>query len=268
MGYLIMRLYVYLGIVTMLTAHCVSKPGPGDVRIIAHRGASAYAPENTIAAFRKAKELGAQWFELDLYLSADGIPVVMHDNTVDRTTNGTGRVSDKTVEELQRLDAGSWFDAAFAGEKIPTLEEALVFAKGTMGIYIEIKDTNSALPEKVLDLLRTHDMEEDVVIQSFSLDQLAATRALHKEIAIEYLTGAYKEIDLQKAVSVSAGSINPSFRDLTGSDVQQIHRLSLRVVPYTVNDPGDMERLLDMGVDGLITDKPDVALRIISNRQD
>ena len=259
-----MRILPFFIIAIMMGLQCMPRAGTEKIRIIAHRGASAYAPENTLAAFRKAKELGTGWFELDVYLSGDGIPVVLHDETVDRTTDGTGNITEKNIGEIKLLDAGSWFGPEFAGEKIPTLDEAVAFARDNINIYIEIKDANPDLPAKILECVKSHDMVKNVVIQSFSLEQLSIIRNLHKTIAIEYLVGDYMEIDLQRAASVGARSINPSFKELNADDVAQIHRLDLAVVPYTIDDPGDMERLLAMGVDGLITNKPDIALRMLS----
>ncbi len=132
------------------------QPGTPDgaIDVIAHRGASAYAPENTLAAFRLGHEMGADWFELDCRLSKDGEVVLMHDAKLERTTNGTGLVDACTLEELKALDAGAWKDAHFAGESVPTLAEALDFAKNRIGIYIEIKsiDDDSALEQRLLAL--------------------------------------------------------------------------------------------------------------------
>lgn len=125
-----------------------------ETAVIAHRGASAYAPENTMAAFRLADEMAADWFELDCTLSRDGEVVVIHDGTVDRTTDGTGAVGDLALADLKRLDAGSWKEPKFAGERLPTLGEALDFAKGRIGVYIEIKDSDDdgALGQRILEL--------------------------------------------------------------------------------------------------------------------
>ena len=243
---------------------CTGNSDRENIRVIAHRGASAEAPENTLAAFQKAHDSGAEWFELDVYLSKDLVPVVIHDGTVDRTTNGMGKVTDKTVEELQSLDAGSWFNPAFAGEKIPTLEETFSFAKDKIKIYVEIKGAHPVLPEKIVELIEKHRMKDEVVVQSFSLTQLERMRGLSDDITLEFLTGDYKEIDLQKAASIGAVSINPGYTKLRKEDIEQIHRLGLRVVPYTINDPEEIRRLIAMGVDGIITDKPETALRIIT----
>lgn len=178
----------------------------GAVDVIAHRGASAYAPENTLASFRKAIELQADWFELDVRLTRDNQIIVMHNADVDKTTNGTGRIADLTLAELKQLDAGSWFDPKFAGEPLATLAEALDLAKDRIGVYIEVKNCtdehaliakmlplckdrkrvtpklrkqimsmieesgtpNLALTRKVIETVRHRNMQHQVVIQSFS----------------------------------------------------------------------------------------------------
>ncbi len=115
----------------------------GEVNVIAHRGASAYAPENTLAAFSLAADMGAHWFELDCTLTKDGEVIVIHDDTIDRTTGVEGVVAEMTLAELKRYDAGSWFDAKFAGERLPMLGEALDLGKDRrIGVYIEIKDSD------------------------------------------------------------------------------------------------------------------------------
>lgn len=200
------------------------------VAVIAHRGASAYAPENTLASFERAVEMGADWFELDCLLTKDGAVIVSHDNKVDRCTNGKGSIPEKTLAELKTLDAGSWYDPKFAGERLPTLTEALTLAKDRIGVYVEIKsmaddapvmerlrvatgvqetlhhdalaglvavaDTsgnrNVALTRATIAVIRAAGMEKQVVIQSFSpvVCLVAVTEA--PEIRTEYL-GSYDD---------------------------------------------------------------------------
>ena len=132
-----------------------------SVDVIAHRGASAYAPENTIAAFGLAHEMGADWFELDCTLTRDDEIIVIHDDTVDRTTDGTGRVVELTLEDLKKLDAGTWKDPKYAGERLPTLLESLNFARDRIGVYIEIKDSDddTALRNEILKLSEITDTD-------------------------------------------------------------------------------------------------------------
>lgn len=206
-----MGAYWSLGLVAALVlSGCATgfRAGAGKNRIdvIAHRGASAYAPENTLASFRKAIEMHADWFELDCTLTRDSRLLVIHDDTLDRTTDGKGPVRDKTLAELKQLDAGRWFSEAYAGEKLPTLEESLDLAKGRIGVYVELKDMggtvaaaqrlleaagtanrltpalartwheiiartepqNIELAQKTIAAIRERHMERQVVVQSFS----------------------------------------------------------------------------------------------------
>ncbi len=208
----------------------------GQVDIIAHRGASAYAPENTLASFRKAIELEAHWFELDCTLSKDGEVVVIHDDTLARTTGGVpGEVRDYTAAELKRYDAGSWFSPEFAAERIPTLAETLDLARGKIGVYIEIKDSdddrdleqgiladfksaaalfpdhredvlrridasgtrNAQLARSVIELVRARGMQKQIVIQSFSPIACAVALAEAPELRTELLASSSDRDPLQ-----------------------------------------------------------------------
>jgi glycerophosphoryl diester phosphodiesterase len=158
-------------------------------KLVGHRGALEIAPENTMASFQRALEDGADVIELDICLSADGHIVVMHDATVDRTTNGTGLVSVLTLAELKRLDAGAWFDPQFAGERVPTLAEVLAWARGRIGLMLELKyypygsfETN--LVPATLDLVRQYDVADQVVFISFQPKGLAQVKVLMPEFTI------------------------------------------------------------------------------------
>lgn len=196
-----------------------------SVDVVAHRGASAYAPENTLAAFGLAHEMGADWFELDCTLTSDSEIIVIHDDTVDRTTDGSGLVKDLALGHLKTLDAGSWKDPKYAGERLPTLGESLNYSKGRIGVYIEIKDSdddtalrrkilrlaedvdtatpawrhamlneielsgtrNFVLTRKAIEDVRALGLENDVVIQSFSPIVCAVVMAEAPEIRVEFL---------------------------------------------------------------------------------
>jgi glycerophosphoryl diester phosphodiesterase len=147
------------------------------VMVIAHRGASSYAPENTLAAFDLALEMGAHHIELDVDLTSDGHIVVIHDDTVDRTTNGSGPVTSHTLAALRALDAGSWFGDKFTGERIPTFHEVLERYKGRAHLHTEIKGHSPSLAQRTADLIRTHGMEEQVTITSFQNVRLEEMRA-------------------------------------------------------------------------------------------
>ena len=169
---------------------------------IAHRGASAVAPQNTLAAFRKAMELGADGVELDVQLSADGAVVVIHDFTVDKTTDGTGRVAEKTLAELEALDAGIRFSPQFAGERIPTLAQVFEALEGKLLVNVELKDFNlrsSALAAPVVEVIREHAMEKRVLFSSFNPFALRAVKRLAPEIPAGLLVAPHLAIYLRRA---------------------------------------------------------------------
>ena len=238
--------------------------------IVAHRGASGYAPENTLAAFGASKKLGADFIELDVTLSLDDEVIVIHDDTVDRTTNGTGRVDQLTLADLRKLDAGAWWGPEFAGESIPTLAEVLELARGEdIGLYIEVKPSKEKHPmltDKVIDLVREGDMAKRVVIQSF--DPQVVTRVLQRmpEASPQLLT--FKPAFKPEGRAIRSGAVgyNPwsiwlAFPVLGPWLIQRLKTAGLTVSVWTVNSPTRMKALAGLGVDAIITDLPDVALR-------
>ncbi len=248
------------------------------VEVIAHRGASAVAPENTLAAFRLAGEMGADWFELDCTLTADGEVVVLHDEKLDRTTNGGGPVARATFAELRTVDAGAWKDARFAGERIPTLAEALALASEETGVYIEIKareDTEAAraagltLGAKVVALVRARGVERRVVVQSFSPQCCAAVKRLAPELRVELLTGCKVDEEAKWAEARRAADafgldgINPSAEGFTPERLAAVHAEGRTMAVWTVDDPAEMRRLARWGVDAIITNRPDACLEAL-----
>ena len=240
----------------------------GPTRVIAHRGFSGAAPENTLAAFEKAIEVGADMFELDVLLSRDGRVVVIHDDTLDRTTDGEGKVAAFTLAEIKKLDAGSWFSAEFAGERIPTLEEALRLAKGRILVNVEIKTeaVGHGVVAKALEIIDELDMKDTVVISSFNPTALAKARELDPDIR----TASLFNTELQKGMSpeavmaeVGSNGFNLSRRQVDAGIVATCHRLERPVAVYTVNEINEMERLIDLGVDAIFTDRPDRLLRVL-----
>lgn len=231
---------------------------------IAHRGLCARYPENTLAAFKGAVDAGARMIELDVSLSRDRQLVVIHDDTVDRTTNGRGAVMTLTMEQLGRLDAGSWFDPQFAGERLPTLFQVLDAAKGRLLVNIEIKpeavDPESpadAVERQVLALVHDKQMVDDVLVSSFDWRVLATLRRLDATIAIGLLTEVPADDHLLAWIErVKAFSWHPDYRVLTRSQVNTLHGLGARVFPYAVNGRIDTQAMLAMGVDGMIVDDP------------
>jgi len=235
---------------------------------IAHRGASARAPENTLAAFTEAIRLGADLIECDVHLSADGVPVIIHDDTVDRTTNGRGAVSALACARLRRLDAGAWFSSRFRGERIPTLEEALECARGRCGLNLEIKGPSgrrrdgpaapglTLMARTVAAALKRTGFREPVIVSSFSTQALRAARSQMPHVRLGHL--ASRSLRGLRSVHRALGlyAVHPHVRLAASRRVRLAHRLGLLVLFWTANDLRLMRRLLALGCDGLMTDDP------------
>lgn len=231
---------------------------------IAHRGVSTRYPENTLAAFTGAIAAGAQMIELDVSLTQDRQLVVIHDDTVDRTTDGSGAVKALTLEQLARLDAGSWFDPAFHTERLPTLGQVLDAVKGRLLVNIEIKSEAferhgpaDAVERQVLALVHEKKMLDDVLVSSFEWQALAKLRAMDGQIAL----GLLSDVPLDERLHhwyrrVNGFSWHPDYRILTRLQVDALHYLGARVFPYAVNGRINTREMLAMGVDGLIVDDP------------
>ena len=236
--------------------------------IFAHRGASAYAPENTLTAFTLAIQQGAEAIELDAKLSADGHVVVMHDDTVDRTTNSIGAVSSLSLAELKKLDAGSKFNPAYHLERIPTLEEVFETIGPNVFINVELKNYTSPindLPDKVISLVKEHGLETSVMLSSFNIIALIRARSLLPKISLGFITiKGLADLTLQsRLVRLSPLlAFHPHYLDVTPKLVRAAHKVNSRVHTYTVNQPDTMQQLFSIGVDGIFTDDPPLALKV------
>jgi len=236
--------------------------------VMAHRGASAVAPENTMAAFRKAIELKADSIELDVHMTRDGHIVVAHDEQVNRTSNGKGWIKDMTLEELKELDFGSWFSQDFKGEKIPTLREVLEMLSGWNGILnLEIKKLivlYEGIEKKVTDLLQEFGMVERTIISSFNHYSLVEVKKLVPRLktGILYVSALYQPWEYAK--SMGADAIHPFFGTVNPEIVEGCRKNGIMVNPYTVDKPDDIKKMIDAGVDSIITNVPDVVLDMIS----
>ncbi len=214
-----------------------------DVLVIAHRGASGVAPENTIASFQKALAAGADALELDVRLSKDGEVVVIHDSTIDRTTNKTGRVADHTLAQLKELDAGSWFSPQFSKERIPTLQEVIGLARGRALMEIELKTSAilpNALERKVANLVVQNGMEDRVIIQSFNPLALFYVRRANSNIRTALLYHDELPLPLRNRWFASLAhpdSMNPAARMAREEHVRKLHEQGYPVVVWTVDDP-------------------------------
>lgn len=240
-------------------------------KVIGHRGAAAYAPENTLEGIHTAADMGIEWVELDVKLTKDDVPIIFHDEELDRTTNGSGLVKDKTYEEIMQLEAGSWFGDSFAGIKIPTLEEVIdVLIERGLGLNLEIKPCpgrEKETAEAALDILSHYwDDHDRLLISSFQPISLEAA----KDVAEDWNRG------LLLAPEGEAGIINPNWKDLadylevktvnlgtkiaTRKTIEEIIDLGLHPLVYTVNDPLEGRKYQSWGVEAMFSDEPDVIL--------
>jgi glycerophosphoryl diester phosphodiesterase len=237
-------------------------------RVIAHRGFSGAAPENTLAAVRAAVKVGADMVEIDVTLTSDGKIVVIHDETVDRTTNGSGKVSDFSLAELQQLDAGAWFAPRFAGERIPTLDAVLDEVEGRILLNVEIKSEAvvRGIVTKVASAIQRQGMIDQVVVSSFSPKAL---REVHSEApkirtAVLYNTKFHKGQDAVEIVTdLGASVFNIKRQRLTKKMQRRCQNLEIPIGIYTVNDPRRMRRLVKKGINAIFTDHPDRLLEIL-----
>jgi len=227
--------------------------------LIAHRGASGYAPENTLAAFRKAVAMGLSFIETDLQLSRDARFVAIHDDTVNRTTNGQGSVHDMTLAELRRLDAGSWFGSSFVGERIPTLEEILEFAKRhDIVFYLELKPGGSWGGEHALiGALRESGEFARVVVISFDSALVAAVRRVEPTLMTGLLSDGQIEKPIEKALEIGARQLIIRGDLVTPAMIAEAKRNDLQVICWTVNHPAHMRLLASAGVAGIMSDYQD-----------
>ncbi len=229
---------------------------------MAHRGASALAPENTLSSIRKALEVGSKMVEIDVHTSRDGEIVVMHDKDVSRTTDGKGLISELDLSRIRILDAGSWFAPQFSGERVPTLEEALSVVRGKARLCIEIKQ---AEPARVLDKARELGCLHETII--FDFDHARLRRARRIERSLRTLALGVSQNNLSGIDSSWCTAIGTALSSFDESLVGRAHEMGLQVFVYTVNDREAMIRLAKSGVDAIITNHPHVALEVAGSRR-
>lgn len=237
---------------------------------LGHRGASAYAPENTLAAFRLAAEMGADGVELDAKVSRDGVVVVMHDPTVDRTTGGSGRVSDLALADLKRLDAGSKFDRRFAGECVPTLEEVFDAVADRLIVNIELTNYSSpadALELNVIDLIARRDLADRVMVSSFNPLSLRRVKRSAPHVVCGLLYSPGDPIYLRQTWGAPLipylEARHPAYRMVDADYVRKYHARGQRINVWTVNEEDDMRRMIEAGVDAIMTDRPFVLQKLV-----
>lgn len=228
--------------------------------VLSHAACKGHAPENTLAGIRAALAIGADAVEVDVRATADGVPVLLHDPTVDRTTDGSGLLAAMTLSEAQKLNAG---DERFPGERVPSLEEAVQTA-GEMALFLELKETG--IERAVLDVIERTGAMERCTINSFLGDALSAMRRLEPRLPC-VLTVAGRPADwdelLTRALELYAQGLSVECSLVDAALVEKTLRRAMRVYSWTVNDGREMQRLIALGVDGIISDYPDRVLRAL-----
>jgi len=238
---------------------------------IAHRGFSSQYPENTILAFQKALDLGVPHMEFDLQITSDNHIVVVHDRTIDRTTNGSGSVSDHTLAQIKELDAGSHLDPKFAGEKVPTFEELLTFLGGKSRMAVEIKFEHNQHIPAVLDAIQNHDLIDQVSISSFDLPKLPEIKRLNPAFSTTALLKPETDPDrdwVAVALDLGVDVFGPQHKSVTKEMIDKAHDNNMLVRCWGLGKdqgPG-LERIIDLGADGLTTDCPDILQNILQRR--
>jgi glycerophosphoryl diester phosphodiesterase len=239
--------------------------------VFAHRGASGSAPENTLSSFELAFQMGAHAIELDAKLSSDGKIMVIHDQTLDRTTTGTGLVHQTASATIRSLDAGSWFSSNYANERVPFLGEVFETIGDKMIINIEITNYRTwwdDLPEKIAKLVQQFRLRDSIIFSSFHPRQLWKIRSLIPDAQTALLTEPhlYSLATYSGLAKVTSPKMqHPHLSDLTKERIQRAHRNGIRLHTWTVNREEDMRRLMQWGIDGIFTDYPAVALLMIDS---
>lgn len=250
----------------ILVAMMCEQKKPDDFVVIAHRGASRAAPENTLSAMKKAIEFGADYAECDVYRTKDGEIVLFHDEEMERTTGQQGMIWEYTLAELREFEVGSWFNEDFRGEPIPTLREVIRMVKGQMKLNIEIKvsgkDTDIA--QKVVDIIRSENFANECMVTSFERSAIDKV----KEIAPDLITGFIFDEEHPPDIFKGSWDVVCSNRSIVDREfVRKAERNGKRLFVWTVNYPYEMKKFIDLGVDGIITDVPDILKDILAKNE-
>lgn len=249
--------------------------------IISHRGANFFAPQNTIPAFKKALEIGVDGFETDVHLTKDGVPVLCHNYTINATSNKKGNITDYTYAELQQFDFGNYFSPIYKGTKIPTVDEflALVSESDIKILNIELKSpkekTETDLVTKTIDLVRKYNLMDRLIISSFNPDLLVEAKKYVSDCKTGLLYSPSKRISwtiardpITYAKNIGADALHPYELYVTRKYVDKAHEAGLMVNPWTVNNPKNIEKMLNSHVDGIITNHPDLVRHLIKTREE
>jgi glycerophosphoryl diester phosphodiesterase len=234
---------------------------------IAHRGASSYAPENTLAAFDLALAMGIRHIELDVHCTRDGQVVVIHDETVDRTTDGTGPVMSYTLAELRCLDAGTWFGAEFAGQRVATYAEILARYGGRVHIHTEIKGHTAQLAQRTVDLIRQYNMTAQVTMTSFQQPPLQDIRTYAPELPTGWLVREASETIITQAQQLGVTQLCPHAATVTAALVRHLQAQGFVVRAWGVTNETLMRQVVDAGADGMTVNFPDKLMAYVQSRR-
>ncbi len=223
-------------------------------KIVGHRGAPAYAPENTLKSFRKAYECGATAIEFDVRLTADQVPVIIHDETTERVAGAGGPVAEMKFEDLRKISVG--------GEKIPTLEEVLTFAKDRLAVDVEIKVIG--VEKRVVRLIHDFGLTDKALITSFIPPILSQVKRLDPRIRVGVLCSEWDDEYLDIAAKLDAYALLPNYKSVNEDLVRKVRKDGFKLIVWTVNNLEDIEKMISLGVDGIITDDPCKARKIIT----
>jgi len=238
--------------------------------VIGHRGAKGYAPENTLPSFEKGLECKADMIEFDVRLTKDARIIIMHDATVDRTTNGTGFVSSLTLKQIKSLDAGAWFSPEFKGTKVPTLQETIACIKGKAKFDIEIKKdphSGKAIEEKLVNEILKNNILNDTIIVSFDLLSLKKIKKIepHLRVGFLFFQNYGFERGLREILSIGGEEVHPEYPCLNIHLISRAHRNGILVRAWNPNDEEEMNKLIKMGVNGIGTDFPDITRALVDS---
>jgi len=257
-----MNRIVFVTVLVFLSTHINAQ-----TKIIAHRGFSSIAPENTLIAFQKAIECKADYFELDVYKTKNDSIVVIHDSSVDRTSsnNARGKIAEMNYSDLATVSVGysEKFGDKYENEKIPTLREALELAKGKIKVCIEIKIYGAE--QEILKIVNDLGVKDDVILFSFYYPVLAKIRQLDKNIPILFLINKADKMTIDYAEIIESNAIGVGYETtVTKAYLKFAHQNGIEVWKWTVNEADETQRLIDLGIDGLITDFPDKAIKLLN----
>jgi len=255
--YLARRISLACTALSLLTGTAISQ----TVKVVGHRGASTLAPENTLASFQKAIDLGVDYLELDVWNSLDDSLMVIHDNSLTRTTNGTGIVTAQTYSQLRRYSAGAWFAPEFTAERIPTLREVLTLAKANNSkAAVEIKNTNETT--KLVNLVAAMEMNSSVTIACFYISALGEAKKLYPDLHILYYVDPVTQSAIDTLKSLGGGIIGSGSGN-TQAMIDYAHQQGIEFWPWTIDSTADMKKFMAMNVDAIITNYPQVLIPLV-----